>query len=66
MECRRCRGQGKFVVKTGKPGHDTHAPYEGVWCLHDYDPCSVCYGSGVERDKPPVPPYDGPIKIHSR
>ena len=52
MDCRRCGGSGKLVVKTGKPdpSRDTHEPYTGLWC-YSRKRCPVCYGGGVERDK---------------
>jgi len=53
MDCRRCGGSGKLVVKTGKPdpSRDYHTPYTGLWC-YSKGQCPVCYGGGVERDKP--------------
>jgi hypothetical protein len=54
VDCRRCEGSGKLRIRRGKPdpNRDTHETYDGLWCLTIVDPCPVCYGSGVERDKP--------------
>lgn len=62
MDCRRCGGSGELVIKTGKPDptRDTHAPYTGMWC-YSKNRCAVCFGAGVERDKPN--PMAG-MKVH--
>ena len=54
MNCRRCGGTGELIYKFGKPDptRDTHVPYHGPWCVYPPVRCPVCYGSGVERDKP--------------
>ena len=54
MDCRRCGGTGELSIKLGKPDpeRDTHAAHTGPWCVYPAHRCVVCYGSGVERDKP--------------
>ena len=65
MQCRRCEGEGVLDIKLGKPGHDRHAAYKGVWCLYPPSICGVCRGTGQERDKPPPAPYHGAIEIRN-
>ena len=63
MQCRRCEGTGTLTIRLGKPGHDRHAAYKGLWCVFPSHSCGVCRGTGKERDKPPPRPYRGPIQI---
>jgi hypothetical protein len=53
MDCRRCNGSGELSSKLGKPDpkRDTHAPYNGPWCVYPSRLCPVCYGTGVVRDR---------------
>lgn len=50
----RCQGSGEVVTLLGKPDPDrnTHAAYEGIWCVYPTRRCPVCGGKGKRNARP--------------